>query len=109
MPTISRGAAGRLEPADHCRQSEADEHRSGESVDPAHGFGIHAGIEQTADMPQIIACHHVSGDASFSLHVRADDVSELEAVVGRLSPLGQTHTAILLSTPVDKTAMMDLS
>ena len=61
-----------------------------------------------AEMPQISACHHISGDASFILHVRADDVSALETVVGRLSPLGQTRTTIVLSTPVDKTAMLPL-
>lgn len=61
-----------------------------------------------AGMPQIIACHHISGDASFILHVRVDDVSTLEKVVARLSPLGQTRTAIVLSTLVDKTAMVPL-
>jgi Lrp/AsnC family transcriptional regulator, leucine-responsive regulatory protein len=62
-----------------------------------------------ADMPQVSACHHISGDASFILHVRVDDVSTLETVVGRLSPLGQTRTAIVLSTPVDKKALLPLS
>ena len=62
-----------------------------------------------ARMPQISACHHISGDASFILHVRVDDVSELETVVGRLSPLGQTRTAIVMSTPVDKTTRVALS
>ncbi len=61
-----------------------------------------------ADMPQISACHHISGDASFILHVRVEDVSALEKVVARLSPLGQTRTAIVLSTVVDKTAMVPL-
>jgi Lrp/AsnC family leucine-responsive transcriptional regulator len=59
-------------------------------------------------MPQISACHHISGDASFILHVCVDDVSALEKVVARLSPLGQTRTAIVLSTLVDKTAMVPL-
>ena len=61
-----------------------------------------------ADMPQISACHYISGDASFILHVRVNDVSALEKVVARLSPLGQTRTAIVLSTVVDKTAMVPL-
>jgi Lrp/AsnC family leucine-responsive transcriptional regulator len=61
-----------------------------------------------AEMPQISACHHISGEASFVLFVRVDDVSGLEAVVGRLSPFGQTKTAIVLSTPVDKVEMMPL-
>jgi Lrp/AsnC family leucine-responsive transcriptional regulator len=60
-------------------------------------------------MRQISACHHISGEASFILHVRVDDVSDLEAVVARLSPFGQTRTAIVLSTPVDKTAMLPLT
>jgi Lrp/AsnC family transcriptional regulator, leucine-responsive regulatory protein len=59
-----------------------------------------------ADMPQISVCHHISGDASFILQVYVEDVSELETVVRRLSPYGQTQTAIVLSTPVDKTAMV---
>ena len=62
-----------------------------------------------ADMPQVSACHHISGDASFVLFVRVDDVSDLEAVVARLSPFGQTKTAIVLSTPVDKATRMPLS
>lgn len=61
-----------------------------------------------AGMPQISACHHISGDASFIMHVRVDDVSALESVVGRLSPFGRTRTAIVLSTPVDKTTMVPL-
>jgi Lrp/AsnC family transcriptional regulator, leucine-responsive regulatory protein len=58
-----------------------------------------------ADTPQITACHHISGEASFILHIGVDHVSDLEAVVGRLSPFGQTRTAIVLSTPVDKAVM----
>lgn len=61
-----------------------------------------------ADMAQITACHHISGDASFILHVLVDDLPALESVVGRLSPFGQTQTAIVLSTPVDKGAKLPL-
>jgi Lrp/AsnC family leucine-responsive transcriptional regulator len=61
-----------------------------------------------ADTPQVIACHHISGDASFILHARVEDVSALEWLVERLSPFGQTRTSIVLSTPVDKTDMVPL-
>ena len=61
-----------------------------------------------ADMPQISSCHHISGDASFILHVCVGDLSALESLVDRLSPFGQTRTAIVLSTPVDKTTMVPL-
>ena len=59
--------------------------------------------------PQIVACHHISGDASFIIQVRMADVSALETLVARLSAFGQTHTAIVLSTTVDKAAMLPLS
>jgi Lrp/AsnC family leucine-responsive transcriptional regulator len=61
-----------------------------------------------ADMPQINSCHHISGDASFIMHIFVNDLSELESIVGRLSPFGGTRTAIVLSTPVDKTTMVPL-
>ena len=56
-----------------------------------------------ARLPEIIACHHVSGEASFILNVCTADVADLEAVVARFSPFGRTQTAIVLSTSVDKT------
>lgn len=58
---------------------------------------------------QIIACHHISGDASFVVQVRVADVAALEALVERLSPFGQTRTVIVLSTPVDKASMLPLT
>lgn len=61
-----------------------------------------------AESPRIIACHHISGDASFIIHVRVEDVFALEALVARLSRFGQTRSTIVLSTPVDKTDKVPL-
>lgn len=61
-----------------------------------------------ARLPEIVACHHVSGEVSFVIHVRVADLAGLETVVDRLSPFGQTRTAIVLSTPVDKAAAAPL-
>ena len=60
------------------------------------------------DMPQITSCHHISGEASFILHVQVEDLPALESVVARLSPFGQTQTAIVLSTSVDKISPVPL-
>jgi Lrp/AsnC family leucine-responsive transcriptional regulator len=60
------------------------------------------------DMHQITSCHHISGDASFILHVQVADLPALESVVERLSPFGQTQTAIVLSTSVDKAGRVPL-
>ena len=52
--------------------------------------------------PEIIACHHISGEASFVLKVRVAEVKDLESVVALFSPHGQTRTSIVLSTSVEK-------
>jgi Lrp/AsnC family leucine-responsive transcriptional regulator len=75
------------------------------TTDPRH----YPAVKATAvDMPEVLTCHHVSGEASFIIEVRVGDVRELEAVVVRLSRFGQTRTAVVLSTPVDKTATLPL-
>jgi len=61
-----------------------------------------------AEMHQIVSCHHISGEASFILYVQVEDLPALEWVVERLSLLGQTQTAIVLSTPVDKNMKVPL-
>jgi Lrp/AsnC family transcriptional regulator, leucine-responsive regulatory protein len=60
------------------------------------------------DMPEITSCHCISGDASFMIHVQVEDLPTLDSVVESLSPLGQTQTTIILSTSVDKTAILPL-
>lgn len=88
-------------------------------IDPgAVGRGVSAFVQLTTEarhypavtsladrLPEIIACHHVSGEASFILKVRVADVADLEGVVAHLSPYGQTRTSIVLSTSVEKTAL----
>jgi Lrp/AsnC family leucine-responsive transcriptional regulator len=61
-----------------------------------------------ADMNQITWCHHISGDASFIIQVQVEDLPVLESVVECLSSFGQTQTAIVLSTAVDKVSMVPL-
>jgi Lrp/AsnC family leucine-responsive transcriptional regulator len=75
------------------------------STDPRH----YKAVKRLAmDMHRITACHHISGKASFIIQVRVEDLPALEAVVERLSPFGQTQTAIVLSTAVDKYALAPL-
>lgn len=61
-----------------------------------------------AKTPQINSCHHISGEASFILHLYVENLEKLESVVGKLSPLGQTQTFIVLSTLVDKSMTVPL-
>ena len=64
---------------------------------------------QAERFPEISSCHHISGEASFIIKVRVADVADLETVVARLSPYGQTRTSIVLSTHVEKPVGMEIS
>ena len=75
------------------------------TTDPKNYKAVIALAEKT---PQITACHHISGDASFIIRVQLEDVPALESLVERLSPFGRTQTTIVLSTPVDKNTLVSL-
>ncbi len=56
-------------------------------------------IKTTADKcDQVLECHHISGQAAFIIKIRAGSVADLEGLVGRFSPFGQTRTSIVLSS-----------
>jgi Lrp/AsnC family transcriptional regulator, leucine-responsive regulatory protein len=57
-------------------------------------------IKQVNDLPQVLECHHVTGGESFVLKVAVASITELEALIGQLSPYGQTTTSVILSSPV---------
>ncbi len=48
----------------------------------------------------VIECHHVTGDDCFVIKLAVASVGELEATIARFRRLGQTTTAIVLSTPI---------
>jgi Lrp/AsnC family leucine-responsive transcriptional regulator len=62
-------------------------------------------IALAQQMPEVTACHHVSGEDAFVMQVAVADVAALEAAIARFSPYGPTRTAIVLSTPVDKAVL----
>ncbi len=84
----------------------------GAGVDPARlGYAVTAfislGTERAryqrvrrlaADLPGVVECHHVSGDQSFLIKVRAGSLGDLERVISRFAEVGRTSTAIALST-----------
>lgn len=48
----------------------------------------------------VIECHHVTGDDCFVIKLAVASVAELESTIARFRRLGQTTTAIVLSTPI---------
>ncbi len=84
----------------------------GAGVDPARlGYAVTAfislGTENAryqrvrrlaVDLPEVVECHHVSGDQSFLIKVRAGSLGHLERVIARFAEVGRTSTTIALST-----------
>lgn len=52
------------------------------------------------ELPEVLECHHVTGEDCFVMKVAASSVSHLEEVIGSLSPYGRLVTSMVLSSPV---------
>ena len=59
-------------------------------------------ITLARDIPEVRECHHCSGDNTFFLKVMATSEEQLEHVMDPFRPFGEVHTAIVISTPVEK-------
>ena len=58
--------------------------------------------QHLAAAPEILECHHLTGDDCFIAKVAATSVEHLEQVIRELSRFGRTTTSIVLSTPVSR-------
>jgi len=54
------------------------------------------------ELPEILECHHVTGEEAFVLRVTAASPAHLERIIAKLSPFGETATSMVLSTAVEK-------
>jgi Lrp/AsnC family leucine-responsive transcriptional regulator len=51
-------------------------------------------------LPEVLACHHVTGSDSYVLTVATTSVKHLEAMIERLGRYGTPTTSVILSSPV---------
>jgi Lrp/AsnC family transcriptional regulator, leucine-responsive regulatory protein len=56
--------------------------------------------ELAARTPQVSECHRISGEDCFLLKVHVAAIENLESVLDRFLPHGQTHSSFVVSTPV---------
>ena len=82
-------------------------------VDPRQvGFPIVAMIKMTCDgercrklpgaveeLPEVLECHRLTGDASAILKVVVPSIDALETLIDRLTAFGKPSSSIVLSTP----------
>ncbi len=59
-------------------------------------------IALARDIPEVRECHHSSGDDTFLLKVMATSEEHLERLIDPFRSLGEVHTAVIVSTPVEK-------
>lgn len=52
------------------------------------------------DRPELLECHHVTGDDCFIVKVAARSMRHLEETTGHLARLGSTTTSVVFSTPL---------
>lgn len=61
-----------------------------------------AQVQQTfKETREIVECHKVTGSDAFVMKIVASSVDQLEAVVGRLTALGEVVTSVVLASPVE--------
>lgn len=51
--------------------------------------------------PEVMECHHVTGDISFIVKLCTDSMARLEGLMQELGRYGETSTMIVLSTPIE--------
>jgi len=58
--------------------------------------------------PEIIECHHVTGEESFVLRAAVDSVNSLEKLTEKLTAYGPTTTSVILSTSLNRRHFISL-
>ena len=59
--------------------------------------------ERLQDIPEVISCYSVAGEASYLLKVQVSSMSHLESLLARIRSAGKvsTHTTTVLSIPYE--------
>lgn len=93
----------------------------GAELDPARvGYGVQAQVGITVvgqaakraflaaaeRAPEVLSCQHVAGADSYLMQVVATDLAHLEQFLGAINRHGETRTAIVLSTPIARRALV---
>jgi Lrp/AsnC family leucine-responsive transcriptional regulator len=58
--------------------------------------------EVARETPEVAECHRITGDDCYLLRLHLRSIDDLEDVLDRFTPYGQTTTSIIHSTPVPR-------
>jgi Lrp/AsnC family leucine-responsive transcriptional regulator len=66
---------------------------------------IHKIPEIAAQTPEIVECERITGEDCFLLRLHVREMEDLEPVLDRFTPYGQTTTSIVHSAPIVRRAL----
>jgi Lrp/AsnC family leucine-responsive transcriptional regulator len=66
---------------------------------------IHKIPEIAAQTPEIVECERITGEDCFLLRLHVREMDDLEPVLDRFTPFGQTTTSIVHSAPVARRSL----
>jgi Lrp/AsnC family transcriptional regulator, leucine-responsive regulatory protein len=52
------------------------------------------------DQPEVLECHHITGDDCYLIKLAARDPDHLQELIARIGEFGRTTTSLVLSSPV---------
>lgn len=58
-------------------------------------------------MNEVLECHHVTGDDSFLIKASVRCMEDLETMIAGISPYGETSTALVMSTPLERPMVLN--
>lgn len=58
--------------------------------------------EVAADSPEVAECYRITGDDCYLVRLHLRSIDDLEEILDRFTPFGQTTTSIVHSTPVPR-------
>ncbi len=61
-------------------------------------------IEEARRTPQIVCCDRITGEDCLTAKVHVADISALEEVIDRFTPMAATYTSVIQSSPVEARA-----
>lgn len=66
-------------------------------------------LSEITKIPEILECHHITGEWSYLIKVRCKTINHFEHVLGeKIKPISgilRTHTLIALSSPLERTIL----
>ncbi|MDZ3995284.1 Lrp/AsnC family transcriptional regulator [Pseudomonas sp. Teo4] len=69
--------------------------------------GNQQSYDELARIPELTECHRVTGDPCVIMQAAVGSMTELEALINRVSQLGFSKTSIILSSAVERRVPLD--